>query len=305
MVRLRSFRRWGTSPAPAAPTDLVTIGLRQPELAARLTEEGYLHLPGFLDAASVARADDVFAEAAARLGRPLGDEWFPTILLEDDEVRAFITEQLGAVVTPRLDDVFEPGSFDVVRLDYSVKPASERSELGPHQDYTLVDEGLAQSLYLWIPLCDTDVANGALHVVPGSHRFANAIRSRHVPSYFDDVIDLVHESSVALTCAAGDLVVMVSGVVHHSPPNRSDRLRLAAHGIVKPAGVPLVFYFADDDTPPGMVECYELDIEAYVKAIHLGRPALPAQPDRFDARPEPLLGRDRFLAGMAAARGGT
>jgi hypothetical protein len=291
---------------PADPTHdtphdapLATVGFGDPEVARSLTGDGFARLGPFLSVDEVAEAAAVFDEACRRLGQPLGDTWFPTILLPDDDVRAFITERLGAIVEPKLAKVIDPASREVVRLDYSVKPSSEASELGPHQDYALVDERSAQSLYLWIPLCDTDEVNGTLHVVPGSHRFTNRIRSRHVPSYFDEVIDEVHQASVRLDCRAGELVVMVSGVIHHSPPNRSGALRLAAHGIVKPPAVPLVFYFADEQTPPGRVECYELGIEQYVRAIHHGRPA-GVEPDRLEVHPPTSMSRDRFAEGLRA-----
>lgn len=273
-------------------------GLRDPEVAARLAGDGYVRLGPFLTADEVAQANAVFAEAEGRLAEPLGDGWFPTILLLDDAVRAFITTELEALIAAKLDAVFQPGSYDVMRLDYSVKPPTPASELGPHQDYALVDERRAQSLYLWIPLCDTDEVNGTLHVVPGSHRFTNRIRSRHVPAVFDEVLDLVHGASTRLDCRAGEMVVMVSGVVHHSPPNRSGRLRLAAHGILTPTGVPLVFFFADDETPAGQVECYEVDIERYVHAIHHGRPGPEVPLARLEDRPLSSMGRDRFEQGL-------
>lgn len=271
-------------------------GLRDAQLARRLERDGYARLGPFLDEREVEAAAAVYDEAMRRLGRPIGDQWFPTILLPEDDVRTFITEELTAIIGPHLDALFEPEALDVVRLDLSVKPPTATSELGPHQDFTLVDERVAQSLYLWIPLVDTGERNGTLHVVPGSHRFANRIRSRHVPAVFDDVLDLVHASSIRLDCRAGELVIMVSGVIHHSPPNRSDRVRVAAHGIVKPSAVPLVFYFVDDLTPEGLVECYELDIDQYVRAIHQGRPP-GRQPDRFEERPVSGMDRQRYERG--------
>lgn len=283
----------------AASRPAVVAGLRDPAVAAGLSRDGYVRLGSFLTADEVTRANAAFDEALGRLAEPLGDAWFPTILLEDDAVRTFITEELAALIEPKLGTVFEPGAYDVMRLDYSVKPPTPTSELGPHQDYALVDERLAQSLYLWIPLCDTNEINGTLHVVPGSHRFTNRIRSRHVPAYFDDVLDLVHAASTRLDCRAGELVVMVSGVVHHSPPNHSGQTRLAAHGILTPAGAPLVFYYADDETPAGRVECYELDIGRYVRAIHHGRPGPDvAEMARLEDRPASAMTRERFERGL-------
>lgn len=277
-------------------------GLRSPELADVLARDGFANLGPFLDAAAVARAQAAFAEARERLGRPLGDRWFPTILLPEDDIRTFITEELEALVLSRLDPLLDPEVWELLRVDYSVKPASAESELGPHQDFSLVDEGRALSLYLWIPLEDTGPTNGTLHVVPGSHRFANRVRSQHVPAYFDDVLDLVHENAVRLDCAAGDLVVMVSGVIHFSPPNQSDHVRLVAHGIVKPITAPLVFFFADEQTPPGEVECYEFDLEGYVRHIHQGRPDEGVPLARRERRPPAHMSRERFETGMDAVR---
>lgn len=306
--RRRSFRTpSATAPAapipsdPDAPGDPATVRrveFLDPTIGGLLATDGYARLGPFLDAGEVQRANDVFAEAQRRLGTPLPDHWYPTILLPDDAVRDFITAELRSLVEPRLLRLVDDAALDVVRLDYSVKPPSPNTGLGPHQDFALVDESSAQSLYLWIPLCDMDESNGTLHVLPGSHRFSNRIRSRHVPSVFDDVLPDIREASTRLDVKAGELIVMVSGVIHWSPPNRSDSLRLAAHGIVTPPGVPLVFYFRDDDTPDDLVECFELDIDQYVRAIHHGRPSdVPL--DHMEPLPPSNMNRARFERGMA------
>jgi hypothetical protein len=286
--------------APLPVPDIV--GVTDPAATECLARDGYARLGPLLSAAEVARAREVFDEAFERLDRPLGDAWFPTILLPDDDVRAFITTELEALIAPKLEAVLDGERTELLRLDFSVKPPSESSELGPHQDFSLVDERHATGLYVWIPLEDTDASNGTLHVVPGSHRFSNKIRSQHVPATFDDVIDLVHGESVRLDCSAGELILMVSGVIHHSPPNRSDRVRLAAHGIVRPTEVPLVFYFADESTPEDMVECYEMDLERYVRHIHQGRPGPEAEMTEMVRRPPTGMTRERFREGIAAVR---
>lgn len=292
----------GTVAEVPGPSPL-TVRLRDDDAAAALARDGYVRLGQLLDDDEVAAANEVFADAQRRLGVPVGDAWFPTIMLEDEAVRSAITNGLRAILGPRLEQVLVGESLEVVRLDFSVKPPSPTSGLGPHQDFALVDERVCQSLYLWVPLCDTDERNGTLHVVPGSHRFSNRIRSRHVPAVFDEVITEVEAAATRLDCRAGELIVMVSGVIHFSPPNASDQLRLAAHGIVKPAGAPLVFYYADEETPAGQVECYEVDIESYVRAIREGRPATADAPDRFEPRPPSSMTLARFEQGLASGAG--
>ncbi|MEN0072671.1 MAG: phytanoyl-CoA dioxygenase family protein [Propionicimonas sp.] len=287
-------------PADRGPEDLAPIpGLLDPEVAGALARDGFARLGPFLDGDEIARGNEIFDAALEQLDRPVGDTWFPTILLPEDDVRAQITSGLEDLVLPGLWQVFDRSSMELMRLDYSVKPASPNSALGPHQDFSVIDEEFFTSLYIWVPLSDSNLTNGTLHVVPGSHRFSNRIRSRHVPAVFDEVLDEVHESAIRLDCRAGELIVMVSGVIHFSPPNLSDDLRLAVHGIVKPAAAPLVFFYADEETPEGRVECYEMDIEKYVRCIHEGRPSGDVEMDRLVPRPPRSMDPERFGAGAA------
>jgi hypothetical protein len=124
-----------------------------------------------------------------------------------------------------------------------------------------------------------------------------------VPARFDQVLDLVHRSSDRFDCQPGDLVVMVAGVVHHSPPNCSTETRVAAHAVITPSGGPLLFFYADELTEPDKVEVYEVDIDQYVRLIRDGNPRsvvpLAGLMDREPTEMTPV----RFQAGLAARSG--
>jgi len=274
---------------------------RDPSVARRLALDGYARLGGVVGPDTVAAARGAVTEAIERLGRPLGDDWFPSITLPEVEVRDLISVRLTEILGPTLHAVLAEDA-ELLRLDASVKPPSPTSALGPHQDFSIVDERRFASLYLWVPLIDTDAVNGTLHVVPGSHRFANGIRAQHVPAVFDEVLDLVHDASVRLDCSVGDLVLMVSGVIHHSPANRSEAVRLAAHGIVKPTAAPIVFSFVDEATPPDEVECYEVDMATYIEGIRAGRPGPGGPRPRLVPRQATSMTPERFRAGVREVR---
>lgn len=278
----------------------VIRGVRDPGAARALADDGYVRLGQVLTPDECTHLRRVFEEVERRLDEPLGGEWFPTILLPDADLRAMIDRELRAVVEPRLAAALDLEELNTVRIDYSVKPPGPNSHLGPHQDFSIVDERRWTSLYVWIPLVATDEHNGTLHVLPGSHRFSNRVRSRHVPAKFDPVLDEVEQHSIRLDCAPGELVVMVSGVVHHSPPNQSDALRLAVHGIFKPAAAPLVFYYADEMTPLGQVEMYEVGIDEYIELVLGDRPGSSVVCSGTCERPETEMAPERFAAGLAA-----
>ena len=293
--------------APAADPDPVLEplphieGVIDPDVAAALARDGYVRLGTVLSAEECQQLLEAFDTVADRLGT-IGDEWFPTILLPDAGLRAFIDDALRALVLPRLEGILDTAAMEAVRVDYSVKPPGPKSLLGPHQDFSIVDEDTWTSLYVWIPLVATDGVNGTLHVLPGSHRFTNRIRSRHVPAVFDPVLDDVEEQAVALDCEPGELVVMVSGVVHFSPPNQTDAVRLAAHGIFKPTEAPLIFYFADEATPEGTVERYEVSIDEYIELTLGDRPGPEFELTGLSERPPMAMSPERFERGMAALR---
>jgi hypothetical protein len=288
-----------SAPVPLAPLRKI-VGIKDPEVAHALARDGFVRLGVILTAEEVARGQEIFAEALRRMNRPIGDAWFHTILIPEDDVRAFITEELEVLLAPKIAEVIDPEQLELMRLDFSVKPPSTNNEPGPHQDYALVDEREATSFYAWIPLVDMNEFNGTLHVVPGSHRYTNLIRSFHVPSTFDEVLDSVRAAALRFDCLAGELILMVSGVIHFSPPNSSDEIRLAAHGMLVPSKIPLKFFFADEQTPEGKVECYEADIDSYVSQLHQGRPAPEVQPIQILERPPQGMTPERFLAGLRA-----
>ncbi len=278
--------------------DRSIVGIRRPDDAHQLERTGYLRTEVVLSADECAHLSDVFHEAMRRTGRPIGEQWFPTILFPEDDIRAFISREASATVLPRLADVIDLEVLEPVRIDYSVKPVGPDSALGPHQDFSIVDESRWTSLYLWIPLVDSNQSNGTLHVLPGSHRFTNPVRARHVPALFDQVLDEVRRRAVRLDCKAGEVVLMVSGVVHFSPPNTSDRLRLATHGILKPIEAPVIFYYADDRTPPGLVEMYEVGIDDYVHLALDERPSAALTISGYCPRPPTEMTPERFAVGL-------
>ncbi len=116
-----------------------------------------------------------------------------------------------------------------------------------HQDGTVVDEDRSRSVTVWLPVDDTGVhtRNGALHVLPGSHRVGRELRGTGTSQSFAADLPVLWRRSVGLDVRAGDAVVLDARVLHGSPPNRSDRRRVAVTGVVVPRGEAIVHVRAD------------------------------------------------------------
>lgn len=93
-----------------------------------------------------------------------------------------------------------------------------------HQDWNMVDESLFTSFAVWCPLVDVDANNGCIHVIPGSHKWFNNIRTSNIDSVFMP-LDRVKESLVSIPLQKGDAIVFAHNLFHGSYPNHSNSTR--------------------------------------------------------------------------------
>lgn len=140
------------------------------------------------------------------------------------------------------------------------KQPDTSSELPIHQDWTIVDEDKYVALNIWVPLCDTDETNGTLYVLPGSqYGIVKAIRCPTVPMFFEGNEGLMIEHSVAMNAKAGEAVILNQSIVHYSPPNKSDTIRVAITSGVMSAAPKMNFHYRSAEMKErGEIEVIEM-----------------------------------------------
>lgn len=114
---------------------------------------------------------------------------------------------------------------------YVVKEPGKQGIVPPHQDWTFVDESQFFSATVWTPLVDVNVENGALGVISGSHRYFNHPRPSPAPIFkapFDAHVFTVFPYLQVIELKAGQALVFNNRTIHASPPNVSDKPRIAA-----------------------------------------------------------------------------
>ncbi len=122
-----------------------------------------------------------------------------------------------------------------------VKKEGFDSSLLPHQDWNFVNEPDHESITIWCPLTDTNEANGALQVIPGSHRINNYIRGRFFDAPFKDLRDTaIKEKLVSIPVKAGEAIFFHSRLIHASSSNFSKETRVAASVVMIPKGTPII-----------------------------------------------------------------
>ena len=139
-------------------------------------------------------------------------------------------------------------------------------EIRVHRDWTQTLDRSEVAFSVWCALDDVDAGNGALQMVPGSHRLVPEITSLSVAPAFAPHADVLKASSRSVELRAGEAVIFDSRTIHWSPPNRSGRQRRAVQVVCLPEQARHVFYAVDgssggarfemiDVTEAGVVEC--------------------------------------------------
>ena len=109
------------------------------------------------------------------------------------------------------------------------KPAHHGGSVFWHQDNAYWQCVPANLVSCWLTLDDVDVANGAMHLIPGSHLAAHGHERGDVLLDASDAVGGVEP--VVVDLPAGGAMFHHCQTLHSTPPNRTDRQRraFAAH----------------------------------------------------------------------------
>lgn len=139
---------------------------------------------------------------------------------------------------------------------FIAKESGNGTEFNVHQDWSVVDENVHYSINIWCPLHDVTKENGALWILPGSHRIDQPIRGAGYlfPDYISDMGKL-RENVRCIDMKAGEALVFFHATIHGSPPNNSCKNRVVACCTVIDQQAPLRTYFQRSADAP--LEVYE------------------------------------------------
>jgi hypothetical protein len=158
---------------------------------------------------------------------------------------------------------------------FTAKKPGANSDMLVHQDWSLVDETKYRSVSFWVALVDMDRSNGNLQVMEGSHLVAGMPRGQNMPVPFIEIESyLKNECATDLHLKAGDAVVFEHRLIHCSPPNVTDKLRLAAVLALVPKEAEFIHYFYNPAEPEEL-EVLKMDRENFYLIDFFNYPAKP------------------------------
>jgi hypothetical protein len=167
--------------------------------------------------------------------------------LKDFDVKIDISNAIRKIIEPRLEQHFT--NFRLLGSAYLTKGCGRNSEMPMHQDWTIVDEEKYVAVNVWTPLCDTDVQNGTLELVQGSHLWTKALRAPSIPFYFDGYQELIKSKLTIVPTYSTEAVIINQATIHYSKPNLSDKPRIAITTGLVTHDAPLIFNYWNKDRP--------------------------------------------------------
>jgi Phytanoyl-CoA dioxygenase (PhyH) len=263
-----------------------------PDLNDRLARDGYAVVENFITPAEIEQLLDVFRSLDCPTHH---GGWSASMFSSDLAYRAAVDRAIKEVLTPRAAAIL-PG-YRLCFCNFLIKEPQQGDGgvVQIHQDPTFVDEERYDTVGLWVPLVDTDVMNGAISVLPGSHRWNNGPRGfGGCPSPYLDLLPSFVEHAQPLPMKAGAALVFSQKLFHGSPANRGRTTRITAAVLLAPNEAPLRCYHANPALP-GKLEVFAVDDLFYTRYPYATRPVGVPRIAVVDHRHD-RIGRDQLAA---------
>lgn len=228
--------------------------LKDGALDQQLLEKGYVIVP-FLDEKTVNELKAFYFEH-----HPQNLEgMYATAHVSDLDFRMKMNEFIKEKFQVSIDEYFH--NCNPLGGSYIAKNKGGNGTLKPHQDWNLVDETVARSFNIWVPLVHLHESNGALMIKPGSHLWNFNYRSANIGFAYPEKEQELWKSMLRLDMKAGEALIYDHRLIHASPDNLTDEVRLACvYGII-PKDVPMYYYHKNEQ---GNIEVYESNPEFFL-----------------------------------------
>lgn len=247
---------------------------KDPELQAEIARNGGA-VRDLLTASDIAFLTEAFEQLLRSLPEGLPDTHWTSGRVDDPAIRNMARKAIDQVMPARLSAFFEPEKADYIGGIFLAKKPSPVSELYPHQDSSHTDESVYPAVYAWVPLVDTDLHTGAMHLLPGSHLWGNRFRSLNIPWAYHGMQDAMFPHLKPYPMKAGQVLFFDSACIHYSSNNRGNNNRPALNYFIKPLEALFLHHYRNEHTPDQQVEVYHVDIDFFYNCDFMQPPPCP------------------------------
>ena len=232
------------------------------ELEALFQKQGYIQVP-FISNEEVAELKQLFFDTLPDSGGQITSSEINaeehlisydfTFIDKNSDYKRKVFEIIKEYFKPHMENLLL--NYRPIIANY-IRKKTNTGEVPLHQNWAFADERKCTTISIWCPLVDSTVENGTLQVVPESHKKFGEIRGPMVPWELDGIKEeIINKHLVPLETKAGDCVILDDSILHYSPINYTNDLRLAIQLICVPKEFPSIHYHMDP-----MVSNLEVDV---------------------------------------------
>jgi len=219
------------------------------DIQARFEQDGYVILP-FYNQKEVNHLTSLYREL-----HPKNEQgFFPSTFSQDKNYRQRADEEIRKACQRSAEKYL--CDYKMVCGAFIVKNPSPESGMCVHQDMSLIDESRFTGINIWATLTDLHVKNGTIFVLKGSHRLFPTYRGSTIPEFFQDVSEDIVDYLEPVIIKAGEAVFFDQSIIHYSPPNFSDDIRIVTNTYFTHKDAEYRTYYYNDEHP-GQVEAFE------------------------------------------------
>lgn len=176
-----------------------------------------------------------------------------------DSVHSFINEYFQKKLILHVENL------NFTLAGFLVKEPGKNSAVTIHQDWNYVDENKFSSYSFWVTLEDTNILNGCMQFIPGSHKFYQSLRvSPNLPDYFYGFKEKAADFLVDVPSKAGECVMFNQGIIHASRRNYSKKTRVAIILGAYPKQSDLLHYYLQKGEDLKKIEKYKISTKSMI-----------------------------------------
>ena len=252
---------------------MTAVVFNDPDIQARFDRDGYVVFD-FIGPEQAA----LIAEKFYQMHQVIPGGFYSTASNPEDSFKQSISNHAGQLISPAMDKTFH--DFKKLGITFLCKAPGEEGKVPVHRDWMVVDESKYFSGTIWVPLSDVTEANGALRVLPGSHKFFNDLRSSSLQAAYKGYEDEIWDQMITVPMKAGQAFLLNHAVIHASSANVTDKERLILVCGIIPAAAKLSYYHGTDK---GTVEKFDMPDDMFMQHSDIGgRPTVGTKVSEFD-----------------------
>jgi hypothetical protein len=213
---------------------------------------GYVKIP-LLSADEIATLKEYISSNSPVVEMAEQNGFFQGVFIKDKSVKKDLSNYIESIISEKLHDIID--EFKVIIYTALAKSSNENSQLALHQDASYVDENVDYSMSLWIPLTDSNLENGAIHILNGSHKTFPTIRCATIIHDYGDS-EVIKTRMECIEVKAGEVLLFNSRMLHYTPINTSGETRIAVMSCLLSNKADVLQWYKIDDSK---LEVYKMD----------------------------------------------